>query len=230
LMITEDGGKLVNTKKYTAEQNVQSRAADVFLEPNGNAKATVKTIYSGLQYENHDLNFVLSNQYDMQKKWIQNTTDIPIFDLVSFSMINEKEKIPSAIVKAELSLQRFATVNGKRIFLTPNLMNRSTYVPEKTEQRKSSISVKMAYMDYDTIRYHIPEGIYPEFLPEPFKITSRFGTYESVVKLTAGSLLYIRKVKMNNGEFPPESYNEMIDFYKAINKADNMKMVFLNKT
>ena len=35
---------------------------------------------------------------------------------------------------------------------------------------------------------------------------------------------------MIKGEFPPESYNELIDFYKNINKADNTKIVFLNKT
>jgi transglutaminase-like putative cysteine protease len=230
LMITDEGGKVVNTKKYSIEQNLKSRSADVFVQPNGDAKATVKTIYSGLQYEDHHLDYMLNNQYDMQKKWVQNTTNIPMFDLVTFSMKNNKGKIPSATVTTEFNLQRFATVNGKRIFLTPNLMNRSTYIPEKTEQRKSIILVKIAYTDHDTIRYHIPEGIYPEFLPEPFKISSRFGTYESVVKLDAGSLVYIRKVKMKNGEFPPESYNEMVDFYKAINKADNMKLVFLNKT
>jgi transglutaminase-like putative cysteine protease len=229
LLITEDGGKLVNTKKYTAEQNVQSRSADVFLELSGNAKATVKTTYSGLQYEDHDLNFVLNKQ-DMQKKWVESTTQIPIFDIVSFSMTDQKQKIPSATVKLNLNLQQFATVNGKRIFITPNLMNRSTHVPEKVEQRKSNVHIRLEVIDNDTIRYHIPENIYPEFLPEPIKITSRYGEYESTVKLDAGSLVYTRRVKMNKGEFPADSYTELIDFYKSINKADNMKMVFLNKT
>ena len=41
----------------------------------------------------------------------------------TFSMMNKKDKIPSAIVKVDLTLKRFATVSGKRIFLTPNLMN-----------------------------------------------------------------------------------------------------------
>ena len=85
-------------------------------------------------------------------------------------------------------------------------------------------------MDFDTIRYQIPEEIYPEFIPEPTKFSSRFGEYESSFKIDQGSLLYIRKVKMNKGEYPPESYNELIDFYKSMNKADNIKMVFVTKT
>jgi hypothetical protein len=49
LAITEKGGVIVSTPVYTAEQNVQSRTADVFLESTGDAKAKVRTTYSGTQ-------------------------------------------------------------------------------------------------------------------------------------------------------------------------------------
>ena len=230
LAITDNGAKIVKTPAYSAEQNVQSRTADVFVQANGNAKAKVKTTYSGIQYENGYLSFVLGNQYDEQKKWIQNNTDIPSFDINSFSMINVKDRIPSAIVNTDLTLNRFATVSGKRLFLSPNLMNRSTYVPEKVENRKTNVVRKLAYIDLDTINYNLPEEIYPEFLPEPVKIKSRFGEYEASYKLDQGKLVYIRRVRMNKGEFPPESYTELIDFYRNLNKADNIKLVFLTKT
>jgi hypothetical protein len=45
-----------------------------------------------------------------------------------------------------------------------------------------------------------------------------------------GKLVYIRKIKMNKGTFPASSYREMVDFYRAISKADNTKMVFISKT
>jgi hypothetical protein len=88
----------------------------------------------------------------------------------------------------------------------------------------------MAYTDIDTIRYALPEDIYPEFLPEPVRMKSVFGEYESSFKIDQGSLLYVRKVKMNKGEYPADSYNQLIDFYKGMNKADNIKMVFISKT
>lgn len=230
LLITGNGGKVVNTKRYTAEQNLQATSADVFVNLAGDAKATVRTEYKGLQYENGDLNFVLNKQYDDQKKWMQKNIAIPTFDMASFSMTNNKEKIPSAVVNTDLSLRRFATVSGKRLFLTPNLMNRSSFIPDKMESRKTKIIRHMSYTDFDTIRYHLPEEIYPEFLPEPVKLKSRFGEYEASVTLQQGKLLYIRRIKMVKGEFPPETYPELVEFYKGISKADNMKMVFLNKT
>lgn len=230
LMITEQGGKVVRTPSYPAQLNTQIRNAAVTLELNGNATAKVKTVYAGLQYENNGLDAVVTKQADDHKKWIQKTTQIPSFDVGKFSFKNNKDKIPSAEVEVEYILNRLATVNGKRIFLTPNLMNRNSYIPEKLEKRNTDIVLRMPYIDEDVIEYTIPEAIYPEFVPEAVNIKSRFGEYESSFKVDQGKLIYSRKVKMNKGQFPADSYNEFLEFYKSMNKADNVKVVFVNKT
>jgi transglutaminase-like putative cysteine protease len=230
LLITDAGASIVNTTRYNAEQNIQSRTAEVYLDLTGDATAKVKTSYSGIQYENDHLHFIVNYQYEQQKKWVQSNTKIPSFDLNAFSMSNNKDRVPTATVNLDLGLRRYATVNGKRMFLTPNLMERSTFVPEKVQQRTTNVVRDFPYIDTDTIRYHLPEEIYPEFLPQPVKLSTRFGEYEATFKVDQGSLIYTRRMKMNKGEFPPESYNELIDFYKNISKADNTKVVFMTKT
>ncbi|MDQ2658034.1 MAG: hypothetical protein M3Y60_11500, partial [Bacteroidota bacterium] len=230
LLITDNGATIVKTLRYPAEMNVQATAADVQVSATGQASASVRRTYSGLQYENGDLHHYVNSQYDEQKKWIQHYLDIPSFDVTSFSIRNVKDKVPSAIVTADLRMDRFATVSGKRIFFMPNLMNRSSTIPEKFENRKLPIIKRTAYIDVDTIRFGLPEEIYPEFLPEEVNIESRFGEYHASFKVEQGNLVYIRKVKMNKGEFPPASYQELIDFYRGMNKADNIKMVFMTKT
>lgn len=230
LAITETGAQIVTTPTYDETTNVQSRSARVSLTPDGNATAQVATTYSGLQYENDGLDNTLTGLYDKQKEWVQDNTDIPSFNIKSFNMENHKEKIPSAVVNLELTLNRLASVSGKRLFLTPNLMNRSTFIPEKIEQRKTSIHRKMGYTDLDTIRYEVPDNLYPEFLPTSINIESPFGTYDATFTVDKDGLLYVRKVVMKQGEFPADSYGQLIEFYKSINKADNTKIVFLTKT
>lgn len=230
IMVTENGGKLVKTTYYPPNINIQSRTAEVDLDAAGNAKAKVTTRFSGLQYENGGLDNIVGGSADDQKKWIQNNTEIPTFVINDFTITEKKSKVPTATVKMNLTLAKYASVSNKRIFMTPNLMNRSSYIPEKVEARKSPFVLKMGYTDIDTIRYHIPESIYPEFLPADTKVTSRFGTYEAGFKLDQGSLIYIRKMTRKDGEYPAEAYQELIDFYKSINKADNTKLVFLVKT
>lgn len=109
-------------------------------------------------------------------------------------------------------------------------MNRNSFIPEKAENRKTEIVRNFGYIDYDTIRYKIPEEIYPEFLPEPVQLKSRFGEYECAYTLDQGLVIYTRKLKINKGKYPPETYQEFTDFYKSINRADNVKLVFLTKT
>lgn len=230
LLITDNGAAIVNTTRYSAEVNLQSTLADVKLGRAGEAEAHVKRTYQGLQYENDNLNFLITGQHDEQKKWLQKHLDIASFDIASFSMKNIKDKIPSAIVNAKLTMNRFATVSGKRIFLTPNLMNRQTFIPEKNENRKSEIVKRIGFTDVDTIKYELPEGIYPEFVPPDVKVESIFGEYEARYEIEAGHLMYTRRLKMNKGRFPASTYPQMAEFYRNINKADNVKIVFMTKT
>ena len=230
LMITAEGAEIVNTPSYQIEQNVQSRTAHIYLKENGDAGAKVKTTYAGLQYENNGLQFVLNDQFDGQRKWIQKTTLIPSFDLGKFSINDRKGKIPSAIVELEFLLPRFASVNGKRLFLMPNLMNRSSFIPAAVENRKTKVVCDKGFVDLDTIVYHLPEGIYPEYFPEPSFISSIFGDYENSLKMDDGKLVYIRRLRINKGDFSPDTYNQLIEFYRKVSKSDNLRIAFLNKT
>ncbi|MBS1682319.1 MAG: DUF3857 domain-containing transglutaminase family protein [Bacteroidetes bacterium] len=229
LMITPNGAEAVNTIRYTPEQNQQTRTAKVTIDLNGNARAKIRTINSGTQYENDGLCWVLADRVK-QKKWIEENTQIPNFNINSYSMTDIKNKIPSAVVNMELTLNRYASVSGKRLFMTPNIMNRITNIPEMTAERKTDVVRKTNFIDYDTVVISIPENIYPEFLPNVVKIDSKFGEYETGFKFDAGKVIYTRKLKMWKGRFPKETYNELVEFYKNINKADHIKLVFLNKT
>lgn len=230
LMITDDGARVVRTTSYTERVNTQVTRATVNLESNGNATASVNTRYSGTQYENGGLSSFLDDNFDQQKKWILKYTDIPSFDVKNFSMAAHKDRIPSADVNLNLVLNRYASVSGKRIFMTPNLMNRWTYIPERPAARKNKVVMTSAYTDLDSVIYNLPENLYPEFLPEPMVHKSRFGEYEASVVLEAGRLIYRRKIVMHRGEFPADSYPELVEFMKGLNRSDNMKMVFLSKT
>jgi len=230
LLITDAGAQIANTPNYAAEQNVQFSSAKVTLDKTGNGKAKVSTIYGGLQYENNRLNSILNDPRDEQKQWIQKNIKIPSFDLIAFSLSNLKDRLPSATIDLELNLTRLANISGKRMFLTPNLLNRSTYTPNPVEKRTTIVLQRIGFLDVDTIRYTLPEEVYPEFLPGPIKIKSTFGEYEATFQVEQGNLTYIRRLKMYKGEFPPSSYQELIDFHRSVIKADNTRMVFMTKT
>ncbi|HEU5146535.1 MAG TPA: DUF3857 domain-containing transglutaminase family protein, partial [Chryseosolibacter sp.] len=59
LLIRDNGAAIVRTTRYPAEVNTQSTSALVKVKPTGQAVASVKRVYSGLQYENGNLNFYI---------------------------------------------------------------------------------------------------------------------------------------------------------------------------
>ncbi len=230
LWITNEGAAIVKTPRYGLAHNRQVRSAHVTLDASGNATAAVATTYQGLQYEAQGLHQIMHETHEDQKKWVLNSTQIPIFNVKSFEIKNQGGKIASAQVRLELQLDRYASVTGKRLFFQPNLMNRITEAPEPLEKRTSAVVRRNAYEKIDSIHFAFPEGLYPEFLPPPTKLSTRFGSYENEYHMDAGKLVFVRRVKMLDGEFPPETYNELVEFYKSIVKADKAKLVLLNKT
>lgn len=231
LMITEQGGKLVRTPHYVAEANQQIRVARVDIQPTGDAQVEMTINFSGTQTENGGLDALMaSNQTTEQKKWLERAIDFPSFTVKSFSMAARKSEIPTSTVLADVELRKAATINGKRLFITPNIFGRFAYVPEKLEVRKTPVVRNAAFVDTDTIVVKLPESFHPEFVPTTVSIKTRFGEYWADYKVENHTVYYIRRLRMLDGEFPPESYADLVEFFKSISKADNTKMVFVNKT
>lgn len=229
LMITEQGGRIVRTPTYAPSSNKQMRTINATLAMDGNITASVTTNYEGLQFENDDLNVIVHQSQERQKKWILENTSLPGFELKSYSM-SQIKFLPQITVLMSFASRSYATVSGKRIFLNPNLLNRTEYIPRKLEQRRTPIIRKNGYVDMDTVRFTVPEELYPEFIPPAVHYESRFGSYDATFTFSSGQLIYIRTMKWNRGRFPEDSYGEFAEFYKSISKADNARLVFLSKT
>lgn len=230
LIITPNGAEVVSTTPYDAEINRQERNAEVLVSLDGNATAKVSTTYSGIQYENGNLNFMLDGSKDDLDKWVYNNTFIPSFDLKKYETKHNKSRVPSATVNMDLILRKYATVSGKRLFVTPNLMNRNSSLPSKVTNRTTDVSIRTGFVDVDSITLQFPEQIYPESLPSDIAMTTPFGEYRSTFKIESGRVQYVRYLKMRKGRYPPDKYKDLVEFYQNINKADNAKIVFLTKT
>lgn len=231
LAVTKDGAKVVSTPAYPKELNLQKREAIVSVEKTGDAIAVVKTTYSGLQYENNGLFYIQHADKDRMQKWVTENTEINHFAVKSLEVLDHPERIPSVDITLELELQAYATLSGKRMFLTPNLMNRSSTVLPANENRKYDIYIRDTWTDIDSVVYLVPDGMYPEFLPDPVIIESRFGTYRSFVSTdNHGNLIYVRKLDANKGVFPAATYPELKKFFEEVQKYDARKFVFLNRT
>ncbi len=232
LLITDDGkGVLVKTPKYTTDDNTQERTIDLKIDDQGNVLAEVETTYKGLQYD--WIYGIVKEGKDEQRKYLLNSIDLPAFDLGEIRYQEDRnQEIPFLKEWITLNVRKYASKSGKRIFLTPNILNQLNANPPKDENRVSPIIVRTAYADVDTVKISLPEGYRLEFDIEDVKLSSDFGEYLATYEFDPSSniLEYTRSLKIYDGKFDAEMYKSYRDFIRKVVRADRSKVVLIGST
>ncbi|MHA6246999.1 DUF3857 domain-containing protein [Pontibacter sp. CAU 1760] len=226
LLITPEGGKLVKTTAYKAPDNAQIRHIRVKLDEQGNGNANITTRYTGQQQEaRHQV--IHSMQPDEQRKWLYKQVKLPSFEINTYALEQKKDRLPVVTEQLDLSLRQCATISGKRLFITPNLMNKWTYAPSQKAERLTEVVRDMAFLDVDTVVFDLPAGYAVEFLPKAAVHTTPFGEYKASVEVKGQQVIYLRSLQMAKGRYSPASYSQMVEFMNNIIKADAQQVVFV---
>ncbi|OON67489.1 hypothetical protein B0919_18000 [Hymenobacter sp. CRA2] len=228
LLLTPEGGKLVRTPRYGATLNRQLRRADVQIDEQGHGRATVRTTSTGLQQD--DLAQRLhSLTADEQRQYAYKQLALPAVTIEQSNwQADHRGAIPAVTERLTLALPSYAARTGRRLFLTPNLLNRSSAPAPRVGARQTPLQLLMPFTDADTIRYQVPVGYKPESVPAPVKLSTAFGSYEAQVQvLPDGTVQYIRRLQMNGGRYEAAQYEAYEDFRQRISKADRAQLVLV---
>ena len=230
VMMTDNGAGLVRTPRYDHRVNTQFRTAKVQVGEDGKADIDVLTTYSGIQYENGDLDRYLHLGRDKQEKWVHDNTDIPSYELLDFNIENRPDRIPRAKVSLKLHVKKLTSVSGKRVFLTPNLMNQVENFLPNMDERKDPVFIRTGSYDIDTVIYEFPSNLRAEYIPDVAEMESDFGYYHASYKFIQGKLVYIRTFKFYEGTYEPEEYESLFQFLRSVEREDKKKVVLLRGT
>jgi hypothetical protein len=223
LLITPEGGKLCRTPLLTSDQNSQIRLAEVQISPDGAIKSTVKTSYSGYQYDNVSSQFEESKE-DQMKELLEKIA-IPSLEINSFGYDVRKEKIPGALETMTMSSPKYATKTGTRLFIPMNMLNQRKSFPSKVDDRKMPIVQKYSFHDTDSIVFLLPDGYQVETIPRGKTLSTEFGEYHSEVTVRDNRAVYVRDLKVFIGAWPRENYSALVEFYTSIVNSDKAKLV-----
>jgi len=226
LLITEEGGKLVQTPRYSMKDNLQARNVKAILEESGTLKVIADTKYSGMQQDDiHGRINALSKE--KVKEHLQEQLDFSTYDINQFEYKEQKSSLPAINESLDITVSNYATITGKRLFIVPNVMTRSGRKLSKDSTRKYDIQLGFEYKDVDSVEIELPKGYEPEAMPKDVTISSQFGKYSSSVKLKDNKLYYYRLMEHNSGRYPAKQYADLVDFYGAIYKADRGRVVLV---
>ncbi|HTI92796.1 MAG TPA: DUF3857 domain-containing protein [Puia sp.] len=228
LLVDEEGGKLVRTPKYRVKDNLQSRVTEAAVDGEGNLTAVIHTQYRAQQMD--ELESIVNDlSKDKVMKILKSELDLPTYDVSKFDYREEKSPMPSIYETLNLVSSNYAQISGKRIFINPNIMNRSRRRLHADENRKYDIVTAYEYEDVDSTEIKIPEGYQPEAISPGTTIDTKFGRYTATVRVENNKIVYSRRLEKYSGRWPAAMYADLVNFYEKLYRADNSRIVLVKK-
>ena len=227
LLLTEEGGKLVETPGYTAEDNLQHSRAEIQLTAEGSAIVKNTINCYGMRYGRYNAGQEDLTEKELHQWFVRINDDLPTFEIQDLNVRTTKEK-PESGLDYRLEIKRYAAKAGKRLFVPVNCLNAFAKVPAKVEKRRLPVVSRQIFTDLDEYRIHIPEGYEIESIPEKaIHLKTDFGIYELNIEQKGNILQYHRKLQILPVQLPAEKYEDFRTFYKQITKLEKMKVVLV---
>jgi hypothetical protein len=228
ILIDETGGHIVNTPVYNVADNVQLRMVKAIADEEGNLTADIQNNYTGLQQDfPHSL--MLDASKEEREKYLNRMFSMPTYTIIKSDYKEHKGIIPSVDEYLQIKLSNYASVTGKRLFISPNIFGGATEKLSADTARKYDYIIKDAYRDIDSVEITIPGGYQLETLPKEVVLQTKFGKYISSVKITGNRIVYYRQMEQNSGRIAASEYNELVKFYEQVYKSDKSKVVLVKQ-
>lgn len=226
LMIKEDGGYVVNTPSYKAEENLQTRIVTASIDATGNLEATLITKYTGIQQEGPHSLIHYATKED-REKFLNDELNLPTYQVIKTNYAEKKNLVPEIDEELNITAQSYASISGKRFFIKPNLFNKVGRKYNADDKRQFDIEYSYAFHDVDSIAIKIPSGYTIESIPKDLALASKFGVYSIKFKVEENKIEVVRDYKRLAGRFPPSDYAEFAKFYNDMYKSDRSQVVLI---
>ncbi len=224
LLITEDGGKLVNTPRSNISDHIFDSEVKVKIEPDGFAKATLNIKSTG-EYRDMFIGWS-SIKTDEQKKALISFLNLRQPDIFTFKELKDE----NGIKEWELSLdyEKISDmVAGSKSFYRPRLFDLWRATMPVVEKRKTDYFFDHPMLKRNTTVISFPADMEVETLPTDAFFKFAYGSFS--VKYSydkdKNEMRSITQFELNNHIIPAAKYNEMQQFMENISKTMNKKLV-----
>lgn len=228
LIITEDGGKLINTPKSTPQENQFTSEVHIELQPDGGAKAKVKVFSTG-GYRDMFIG-ISSQKTDEQKEFLIRYFNIKQPTAFDFKTSPDNQEINQLDI--DLEYDKFCDVlAGDKQFYRPRIFDLWGMTVPVTEKRQSEFYFSHPMQKSCITTIDLPAGFEVETLPANTSLKFTYGNYEINYNYNKdkNQVVSTAKFVLTSQVIPAAKYTEMQQYMDAIAKAQNKKLVIRKK-
>ncbi|MGZ3776393.1 MAG: DUF3857 domain-containing protein [Mucilaginibacter sp.] len=225
LACTPDGGKLLHTPKYTAEDNLEKRRADFMVNETGAISGDMRTVFTGADYEDRD--WIIDESQTERLKRIRKVYPINNLDIKTLEYKQDKRTAPVTYENIKLSAGEYGAANNGKFYFLLNSVDRYTEseIPKQVRNRQNPVYINRGYTEDDEITYTLPKGYKLDSEPLNVKVEKPFGTFNATMTINGDQLIYKRKLQVKDGTYDKDMYRDVVDFYQSVADADNYNVI-----
>lgn len=229
LLITEDGGKLVNTPKSKAIENQFNSDVHITLSPNGGAKTQINISSTG-EYRELFLAVEAAKSDEQKQFWLE---ELGIKQPSAFDFDQGKDINGVKQVQLKFEYDQFCDVmTADKQFYRPaafKLWANTVPIPDKP--RKADFYWEWPRIKSCTTTIDLPAGYEVETMPANASLKFTYGNYNVnyVYNKDKNQVISTAKFVLSNHVIPAAKYTEMQEYLDAVAKAQNKKLVIHKK-
>lgn len=228
LLITDEGGKLINMPYYSAEKNKQVMRMNVKVDQAGKLTGKLTVTAEGLRYE--DQGFMTAGSEKDQKDYLLKNLSLPNLTISSFSIRNEGDEAPVSTLSVDFTAAEYATMSGDRMFVPLNVVDNMGLSFNPKRERFNDVFIPYGITDEDGFEFSIPEGYRVEFMPAPVELETPYGSYQAKCEMKGENVVYTRKLLLAEGLIEKTKYQDFAQTVEKINQFDNAKLILIKKS
>jgi len=229
LTVDENGGKLVHTPRYDLKDNTSFRKISASLDMDGNLRIKSETDYRALKYD-HYMFLTHDNSKSEQLEHLKGSLGLSTYTINSFNYTEDNSlRLPVIHETLDITASGYARVTGKRIFIDPDILQKSTIQFPEENERKLDFLVKNEFRESDSVEIVIPAGYTTESKPKDLLLETKYGKFQVRTEIRDDKILYYRHFDQYLGHYPAMELKEIRNFYNQIHESDNSQIVLVKK-
>ncbi len=229
LLVTPDGGDLVELPIQPSASNGIQRTAKLTLDPAGTLKGEVRELRVGdrARSERHMILAATSNSEQIKPIEGLLANSLPTFHITKATMTNLQQSDLPFGVNYSFEASNYTKTAGDLVLVRPRVLGtKAEGFLETKEARKFPVEFPGPALDTDTFEITLPAGYVVDELPDPVTADYSFGSYHSKTEVSGSVIRYSRTYEIKQLSVPASNAEELKKFNRII-ATDERSLVVL---
>jgi hypothetical protein len=219
LMVTADGGELIELPKQPSDMNSIQRTGKLTLDPSGTLKGDIHEVRQGDRAWVQRGRLLTVAQASDQIKPIESllSDSLTTFHISKAIVVNLHNTDQPFGFDYSFEAEYYAKYAGGLLLLRPRVLGiKGSGIMETKEPRKFPVEFDGPVRDTDTFEIALPPGYEVDDLPPAVDVDYGYANYHSKTELAGNVIRYSRAFEVKELSVPVSKADELKKFYRII--------------